>query len=492
MGLEKFAPAGAEVTVFDIGKRMIDTPPHMNDGKMTRETIAAIYSRLRGEFGKGFPPPKSHFGQSPTKYLVDSKPRLWKSEHFGGLTNFWGGGMLPFTDREFEEWPVTAAEMDPYYRIVGEHLGVCGESDRLNDYFSVDYVNRPPLKTSHVVEKLRDTINAHSEAPRHGVAYSMIAGASRLALETRQDRSSACAYTGECMLGCTRDAIWSSAREIARLRANGTVSVFVRGKVLEIRQRHIRFCPDSESVVETKGPYDRIFIAAGCIGSTEIAMRTFGISQGPEMVDTAVQSFPLFYFGAAGGLRGDDDKYFALSNLAVMGIPDIGSSLNAVQVSVYPAFDHLWRFYTPRIFWPVMSRLWKLGRWRLMLGRAYFDGGADRKLAFELSDDRLVIRQGAEPRDTRIAKTFMRSLRGATNHAGFYVPPITPIGHGTSSHYGCTLPYNGGWLNVTRSGRVETGIYLADAATFPKMPAISPTFTIVANACRTVYEALQD
>ena len=491
MGLEKFAPAGAEVTVFDIGKRMIDTPPHMSDGKMASETIAMIYSRLHGKLGKGFPPPKSHFGQSPTKFSVDGKPRLWKSEHLGGLTNFWGGGMLPFTDREFEEWPVTAAEMDPYYRIVSEHVGVCGESDRLNDYFPVDYVNRPPLKTSPVVEKLRDTINAHSEVSSRG-SYRMIAGASRLALETRQDSPRACVYTGECMLGCTRDAIWSSGREIERLRANGTVSFFVRGKVLEICQRNIRFLPDSKSVVETKGPYDRIFIAAGCIGSTEIAMRTFGISQGPEMVDTAVQSFPLFYFGAAGGLPGDDDKYFALSNLAVMGVPDNVSSFKAVQVSVYPTFDHLWRYYTPRSLWRAMSGLWRLGRWRLLLGRAYFDGVADRKLALELSDDRLIIRQGAEPMGTRFAKAFMRSLRGATNHAGFYVPPIPPIGHGTSSHYGCTLPYNGSLLSVSRSGRVAPGVYLADAATFPKMPAISPTFTIMANACRTAHESLQE
>jgi choline dehydrogenase-like flavoprotein len=127
-----------------------------------------------------------------------------------------------------------------------------------------------------------------------------------------------------------------------------------------------------------------------------------------------------------------------------------------------------------------------------MLGRVYLDGEADRRLAFELCDGRLVIRRGPQPRVAEVFKPFMESLRRATNYAGFYLPPLPPIGHGTSSHYGGTLPYGGPLLDVARSGRVAPGVYLADAATFPTLPAISPTFTIMANACRTAHEGLQD
>ena len=136
--------------------------------------------------------------------------------------------------------------------------------------------------------------------------------------------------------------------------------------------------------------------------------------------------------------------------------------------------------------------MWRLARWRLMLGRVYLNGAADRKLQFELSEDQLHIRPGPRAEISAVSKGFMASLRQATNHAGFHIPAISPLGHGTSSHYGGTLPYGGPLVDVQSSGRIAPGVYLADASTFPSLPAISPTFTIMANACRTAYEGLQD
>lgn len=489
-GLERFAPAGTEVTVFDIGTPVAEPPPGLEDGCVPDAVVADVYRRLREESGGGFPPPKSHFGQSLSRHRVEDRPLLWKSEHRGGLTNFWGGGMFPFTDREFQGWPVTAAEMDPYYRILADRVGVCGEPDRLNEYFPSDYVNRPPLRTSPVIEKLRDTINAHGDDGRRA-GYRMVAGASRLALETRPQNEHACVYCGECMVGCGREAIWSARRELAGFQQRGTVTAYVEGRVQSIRERQVHYLRGDGGAPEVAGPFDRIFLAAGVIGSTEIVMRSFGLARGPEMIDTAILSFPLMYAGAAGGFSGGGPDYFSLCNLTVMGIPD-DPSLGAAQVSVYPSFDHLWRFYTPQALWGGMRPLWRFGRWRLMLGRVYLDGAADRRLALEMQDGRLVIHRGAQPDVASVSKPFMESLRQVANHAGFYVPPVPPIGHGTSSHYGCTLPYGGGLVDVARSGRIAPGVYLADASAFPTLPALSPTFTIMANACRSAHEALQE
>jgi hypothetical protein len=190
-GLERFAPAGVEVTLFDIGERMEDTPAGVAANGYTRDELSPIYRRLHAQHGLvAFPPPKSHFGQSLTKLTVEDKPLLWKSEHRGGLTNVWGGGMFPFTDRELAGWPVTAAEMDPYYRIMADEVGVCGEPDALDAYFTRDYVNRPALRTSPVVEALRDTANRHGGAGGRG--YRIVAGASPHALETRAGHPHSC------------------------------------------------------------------------------------------------------------------------------------------------------------------------------------------------------------------------------------------------------------------------------------------------------------
>lgn len=473
-GLERWAPTGADVTVFDIGERL----PGDADRSMSE-----MYRQLHAEHGLAFPPPKSHFGHSLRKLPVADKPTLWKSEHRGGLTNVWGGGMFPFTDRELAGWPVTAAEMDPYYALVAGNVGVCGEPDALNRYFARDYVNRPPLRTSPVIEALRDTVNRRGEDVG---AWRIVAGASRLALETRAGHPRTCDYRGECMLGCPKEAIWSATHDLDRHEASGLVARTVTGRVQRIADRRVHLADGT-----TAGPFDRVFVAAGCIGSTEIVMRSLGIARGPAMLDNAVMSFPIFYAGAAGGLLGDDGRYFSLCNLSMMGIPADPEGPVA-QVSVYPAFDHLWRYYTPEPLWRVMQPLWHLGRWRLLLGRVFLGGSANRTLELALEDDRLVIRRGPPPDSATPLGSFMKSLRRAATADGFVIPPVPPGGHGTSSHYAGTFPYGGRLVDVSRSGRVAPGVHLADASTFVGSPAISPTFTIMANAARTVHESLQE
>jgi hypothetical protein len=333
-----------------------------------------------------------------------------------------------------------------------------------------------------VIGALRDAINRRGGA-HHG--WRLIAGASRLALETRAEHERACDYSGECMLGCPREAIWSATHDLDRHEASGLIARTVLGRVRRVVDRRVHHEAGSA------GPFDRVYLAAGCIGTTEIVMRSLGLARGPRMLDNAVLSFPIAHVGAAGGLFGDDGRYFSLCNLSMMGIPDDPAEA-AAQVSVYPAFDHLWRYYTPEPLWAAARPLWRIGRWRLLLGRVFLAGAANRALTFELRDDQLVIERGPAPELAARVGPLMKRLARAAAGGGFLIPPVSPGGHATSSHYAGSLPYGGSLVAVTRSGRIAPGVHLADASTFVDAPAISPTFTIMANAARTVHESLQD
>lgn len=276
--------------------------------------------------------------------------------------------------------------------------------------------------------------------------------------------------------------------ELDQYQARNFITRSVTGRVRSVVDRRVRYQTDSQ--LHTSEPFDRIYLAAGCIGSTEIAMRSLGLTRGPALLDNAILSFPILYAGTAGGLHGDDGKYFSLCNLSMIGIPKEPDQA-ATQVSVYPAFDHLFRYYTPEPLWASLRHLWRVGRWRALLARVFFAGAANRSLEFELQDDELVIRRGAIPDTRALVDSFMSSLREAVNHAGFFVPPVRPGAHGTSSHYAATLPYGGPLVDVRRDGRIAPGLHLADASTFVGSPAISPTFTIMSNACRTVHESLE-
>ena len=61
----------------------------------------------------------------------------------------------------------------------------------------------------------------------------------------------------------------------------------------------------------------------------------------------------------------------------------------------------------------------------------------------------------------------------------------------SSAHYGATIPYGGNTVKVPPNGEVMRNLYLCDSACFPDLPAVSPTFTIMANAHRTAVEAIR-
>jgi choline dehydrogenase-like flavoprotein len=74
-------------------------------------------------------------------------------------------------------------------------------------------------------------------------------------------------------------------------------------------------------------------------------------------------------------------------------------------------------------------------------------------------------------------------------------PPMTrwrPMG--ASVHYSGTLPMTeaGGDLTTDRTGRCRPfeNLVIADATTFPVLPAKNLTFTLMANASRIAHEAL--
>lgn len=484
-GLERWAGKTLEITVFDPGKRLDESAGAPAIDGTDVPDMQRIYRQLRAVHGYSVPPPKSRFGRTLAKLEVAGKPLLWHSEHRGGLTSFWGGAMFPFTDRELTGWPISAAELDPYYRMIADKVGIGGKRDALNRYFANDYVNRPPLRTSAVIDHLEQAIN-HPAHEQHDVSYRLIAGANRIALETRPDHPNQCTYSGICTLGCPRHAIWSAGPVMEHSHATGVITRFVAGRVLAVKERRVTYeTPGGRAVA---GPFDRVFIAAGCIGSTEIVMRSLGIERGPVMLDNAVRWFPLLY---PARVSEEDDRYFALSNLSMIGLPR-GPRDSVIQASVYPCNDHIWRYYTPVFSWPWMQKLGRFFRWRLLLVRVYMGGAGNRSFLLSLDRDRLRIAPGDQPDTDRQINAFVHDLRAVLAPSGFFIPPLRPGQHETAAHYTSTFPYRGSLLDLPRHGKIAPGVHLVDASTFVGLPAILPTFTIMANACRSARESLDD
>jgi len=466
-----------EVAVFDRG-----VSPHgeLETGvapeRWSHEDHRRLYRAARGELGLRFPPPKTHFGQRLPQHRVDGVPRPFRSELFGGLTNFWGATMLPFTSDELAPWPID--DLSEEYREIAHLVGIAGRRDALNEYFPEEFSNLPPLRPLPAVERLESAVNA---APAEG-AYRVVAGANRAAVETRPEEPRSCVYCGECMVGCFRDSVYGARHSMEGLLGRPQVRYLV-GDVRAVDPARGAVVVRGAQGTEEHAGFDRILLAAGCLGSTEIVMRSLGLREGPEVFDNAVYVFPILFLGRRAS-RDPADHYVALSNL-ILGCLPREPGRDFVQAQVYPFFDYLWRYYLPVGAWRLVQPLARRLRARVLWVRMYLHSRRSPRYALHLDGSgRLRLSSAAPGATPGELAPLMRSLRRAVGREGFYLPPVRPLPQRTSSHYAGTLPFGGEAVPVAADGAVLPGVHLCDSATFPEAPATSPTFTIMANALR--------
>jgi choline dehydrogenase-like flavoprotein len=116
-------------------------------------------------------------------------------------------------------------------------------------------------------------------------------------------------------------------------------------------------------------------------------------------------------------------------------------------------------------------------------------GGLSQRYAVGLENDALRFTY-SHPADRKAVARLWPALRHALNRHGFYVPPVPPLYQKANSHYASTLPLGGTRVPVSQTGEVAPGVVICDSASFPDLPAVSLTFTIMAHAHRLATQSL--
>jgi ferredoxin len=476
---------GAKITLFCIA-RPPQPPPACGDASppALRTYYDGIYRKLKRQNGLRFPALKSRFGQTFPQHAPDGRKRFYRSEFFGGMTGFWGGTMVPFQREHFAKWPVSMEAMEPHYRDIAALVGISGRPDALSGCFPDAYVNRPSMRILRGVEALASLVN---ERGAQG-DYRWQAGVNRIALETRPGTGNACVYCGECMAGCFAGSVYNAGDTVKAFMAEKNIPL-VKGEVLSVDPGTRTLLVRTETGIETFSGFEKVFLCAGCLGTTKIVMRSLGLRDGPRLQDNAVFQFPILNFRR----RGSDpsrNSYVGLAGLLLACAPRTAGGASS-HVQVYPNFDYLWRNAVPELFWPLLRRFVAILRDRLLWARLYTESGAGYLYAVRLNEAGSLEFDCLARPDRRALGAVMKSLQGVLNRKGFFVPPVRPVLAKTSSHLAGTFPYGGALADVQPDGEVTPGVHICDSACFPESPPVSPTFTIMANARRMVTEALE-
>jgi choline dehydrogenase-like flavoprotein len=107
------------------------------------------------------------------------KPFHWlgRLRMTGGRTNVWGRVSLRFSDYDFkaashdgygENWPLSYKDLEPYYDVVEEYVGVCGQAEGLSEL--PDGKFQPPMPLTCQETLLRNARPATTAVPASGDA----------------------------------------------------------------------------------------------------------------------------------------------------------------------------------------------------------------------------------------------------------------------------------------------------------------------------------
>ena len=212
-------------------------------------------------------------------------------------------------------------------------------------------------------------------------------------------------------------------------------------------------------------------------------MRSTGIHQAEPMQDNAVYVFPIFNFNCD-GIKNYGEDHLSINNL-IIGLDPKKEKDRFAQALVYTNFDYMWRYNIPNGLWQLIKWKFKYGRNKVLWARLYVHGEHSQAYGIGLKDNKLNFTY-ARQANKNIVSGMMKSLKKALNRNGFWIPPINPLLQKSNSHYASTLPYNGTKIPVDEKAMVMKNVYVCDSSVFPTLPAVSLTFTIMANAARIV------
>ncbi len=474
-----------EITVIHPARKLSDVSRCLygrgaDGSRTTSDILRASWKRS----GFVFPPPKTQFGVTPDKLSVNGWGTIWESNLRGGLTQFWGGSSPCFSNEEFKSWPIDRSELEPHYQALADSIGFTGGDDGLRRYLDDQFAKLPAIEPVQPIKALLEGLQTGDGCD----GFEVFAGYARLAVETRPDSANGCTFTGECMSGCHREAVFSAKTAFDRLFQKGAIADEVHGIVHAIdRNRGVVILRVHQGIKELFG-FDRIFICAGCIQSNEILLRSLDVGASAVISDNTIYSVPIIFTGKT--IRQEQNTgYFALTNGQIL--VRVCDDFAPVFVQLYPTPDYFWEYYLPYKVsrWVKRAELGHYLRTRLFWGRVYVHSDHSQSYRLRIKEDStLDLTLETPPDKKRFLERVWPKLRQLICTGPFWIPPLSPTVSRTSAHYSGGFPMGSDIVGI--DGHLGAGFYLCDSANFPDCPSLSHTFTSMANARRIALQAV--
>lgn len=407
---------------------------------------------------------------------------LRSSRAAGGLSNLWGGAVLPYRQQDIENWPITIDDLKPHYKAVAEFMPVSGRKDDLSDLLSgFDMTDTRAIPPGPQAGSLLTRLTKNSaQNRRQGVHI----GTARQAVDVT------CIGCGMCLHGCPWGYIYSSQRTLKELIANPRFT-YLPGKIA------IAFAETADGVELTIATGDKLrgeraFIAAGVLETPRMVLASHPSSdQSLTLLDSQHAFVPMLHRWRSPA--SPDTMPFNTLPQIFMEIDDPNVSPHLVHAQLYTWNEYFARDlienygFGLKITHPILRAIAA----RLIVAQVFLHSDHSAKINLRLAaDGKLTVAPHANPETHKVLNAAKKKLSRTMGRAGLstlgFATRFGPTG--SSFHTGGTVPMS----NNPNSGQSDplgrphglSRIHLVDASIFPSIPATTITFSAMANAHR--------
>ena len=437
---------------------------------------------LKRAYGSVFP------FRAPEKVETENRGvKFYPSYAKGGLSNVWGALMLPYMQKDIEDWPVRAQELSPSYEAVLSFMkSFSAKKDDLEALFPLHTPVPDSLRPSRQISELFSDLERYKmELKKKGFVF----GSSRVAV-----KGSECVYCGLCVYGCPYGLIYNSSSTLKILMSSSNFhyqgGVCVK-KLIE-KDGHVEIIAEAGGE-ETSFQAKRVYLAAGVLSSARILMESLSIEEGITIQDSQFFSFPIIRQKATPGAMTEETYTLAQIFIELLD-PEI--SKHTAQLQVYP-YNELYtqaisRFFGPAhiLFKPFEKQA--LERMMVMFGYLHSKDSSAMNLRLEKHNgaSKLVVESRLNPAAKMAIKKIVRKIQKNAGPFGIFpfFPSVNIAPPGTSFHAGGSFPMSASPQDFQSDtlGRPMglKRIHVVDASVFPSVPSTTITFTVMANAYR--------
>lgn len=404
----------------------------------------------------------------------------------GGLSNAWGCGVARLSTQELADYPFTDSEIARSYEVVTRRIGVSGAiDDDLSDYFGIDAWSQPPIPMDHLHQRM---FSHYSSRKNRLDSLGFRLGRSRVAaLSSDIGERKSCDNSGNCLWGCHRKALYSSADELPSLMRHKNF-YYRSGFVVD------RIIKDNAGIsIEGEDAHKRqtvsakkVLLAAGTLATTKLALHALKFNSTVRLQSCPTAAFLLWLPKMLGTSRTNSFGLGQLSfSLKLMNETSaFGSTFSTLGIPVSEFVRHipLRKRYSIDLLRQLLSSC--------LVGNIFLPGTLSTTEVSVNSDGKMKITGRYSESVPSLMSDAANRLRKSYWKLGAFLLPksFTQGLPGSDIHYSSTLPMrHNPTLGQTNSvGELAglAGVHVVDGACLSTLTEKSHTLTIMANADR--------